>query len=156
MGKISYDEDFYAWTQEQGRRLREAGASRVNAPVDWDNLAEEIESMGRSELSAVESALMRVMEHLLKLEFSPAVDPRRGWAASVVEHRARAAKDLKASPSLRGRIDLDGEYQTARELAVLGLARDGVESGDLPDACPYTLEQLLDRAWWPANRHGLD
>ena len=156
MGKIAYGEDFYAWTQDQGRRLREAGASRVNVPVDWENVAEEIESMGRSELSAVESALTRVMEHLLKLEFSPAQEPRNGWAASVVEHRARLAKDLKASPSLRGRIDLEDDYRTARRLAGLGLQRDGVPKGELPETCPYTLEQLLDEDWWPANRHGLD
>ncbi|NYZ14206.1 DUF29 domain-containing protein [Azospirillum sp. RWY-5-1] len=151
-----YDEDFFAWTQDQARLLREAAAERTNTPIDWDKLAEEVEGVGRSELSAVESALMRVMEHLLKLEFSPAADPRAGWKASVIEHRARAAKDLKASPSLRNRIDLDGEYATARDLAALGLARDGVRAEELPEACPYGLDRLLDRAWWPANRRGLE
>ena len=151
----AYDDDFYAWTQDQARLLREAAAERTNTPIDWENLAEEVEGVGRSELSAVESALMRVMEHLLKLEFSPA-DPRAGWKASVIEHRARAVKDLKASPSLRNRIDLEGEYRTARELAALGLARDGVRVEDLPEDCPYVLDRLLDRAWWPANRHGLE
>ncbi|WP_448207885.1 DUF29 domain-containing protein [Azospirillum sp. sgz302134] len=154
--RIGYDEDFYAWTQEQARLLRDAARERLNTPIDYDNLAEEVESMGRSETRAVESALSRILEHLLKLEFSPSADPRNVWKASVVEHRSRVLRDLKASPSLRGKIDLPDVYETARELAVLGLARDGIAEADLPADCPYALDRILDKGWWPANRHGLE
>ena len=154
--RIGYDDDFYAWTQEQARLLREAARERLNTPIDWDHVAGEIEDMGRSETRAVESALTRILEHLLKLEHSPAADPRNGWKASVVEHRGRVLRDLKASPSLRGRIDLPDVYETARELAALGLEQDGVAPGDLPAECPWSLERITEKGWWPANRHGLE
>lgn len=153
--RIGYDTDFLAWTEEQARLLREASRERINTPIDWENVAEEIESMGRSELRAVESALVRVIEHLLKLEYSPAADPRDGWKASVIEHRGRIRRDLKASPSLRGKIDLPDIFETAQPVAAHGLARDGDAAGPLPVDCPYSLDQLLDFEWWPTNRHGL-
>ena len=154
--RIGYEDDFYAWTQEQARLLREAARERLNTPIDWEHVAEEIEDMGRSETRAVESSLSRILEHLLKLEYSSAADPRNVWKASVVEHRSRVQRDLKASPSLRGKIDLPDVYETARELAALGLARDGVSVNDLPAECPYSLERIAEKGWWPVNRHGLD
>ncbi len=153
--RIGYDTDFLAWTQEQARLLRDAAQDRPNTPIDWENVAEEIESMGRSELRAVESALVRVIEHLLKLEHSPATAPRGDWKLSVVEHRDRVARDLSASPSLRGKIDLPSIHRTARKMAALGLERDGLPHDALPAECPYTLDQILDDDWWPANRHDL-
>ncbi|CAO3399997.1 DUF29 domain-containing protein [Azospirillum palustre] len=153
--RIGYDTDFLAWTEEQARLLREASRERINTPIDWENVAEEIESMGRSELRAVESALVRVIEHLLKLEHSPAADPRGDWKVSVLEHRDRVARDLSASPSLRGRIDTADIYKSGRKIAALGLERDGMRLNDLPPDCPYSLDQLLDEDWWPASRHGL-
>ncbi len=154
--RIGYDTDYLAWTEEQARLLREAARERSNTPVDWEHVAEEIEGMGRSEMRAMESALVRVIEHLLKLELSPTAAPRNGWKASVSEHRGRLRRDLKASPSLHGRVDLPDVYETARPVALYGLACDGVTEGDLPAHCPYRLEQLLDPTWWPANRHGLE
>ncbi|HRJ60287.1 MAG TPA: DUF29 domain-containing protein [Azospirillaceae bacterium] len=157
MGKpIAYDEDVYLWSVEQAAALRQAAASGTNLPVDWENVAEEIESVGRSELSSVESWLVRVIEHLLKLEYSPASDPRRGWRSSVREHRSRTIRELKASPSLRGKIDLADVYFDGRDAAADGLAYDGLSADVLPDVCPWTLEQLLDRAFLPTNRHGLE
>lgn len=153
--RIGYDTDFLAWTEEQARLLREASRERINTPIDWENVAEEIESMGRSELRAVESALVRVIEHLLKLEYSPAADPRGDWKVSVLEHRDRVARDLSASPSLRGRIDTADLYRTGRKIAALGPERDGIRPNDLPPDCPYSLEHLLDEDWWPTNRHSL-
>jgi hypothetical protein len=153
--RIGYDTDFLAWTEEQARLLREAARERINTSIDWENVAEEIESMGRSELRAVESALVRVIEHLLKLEHSPAADPRGDWKVSVLEHRDRVARDLSASPSLRGRIDTADIYKSGRKIAALGLERDGLRPSDLPPDCPYSQDQLLDEDWWPLNRHGL-
>ncbi|WP_448189054.1 DUF29 domain-containing protein [Azospirillum sp. sgz301742] len=155
-GKFAYDEDYYAWTQEQARLLREAATTRINMPLDFENLAEEIESMGRSDARALSSALMRVIEHLLKLEHSTAADPRAGWRRSVVNHRIDAEEELETSPSLRGRIDLGRIHRNALRLAANGLECDGVSAKALPPECPYTLDQILDHDWWPANRHALD
>ncbi len=154
--RIGYEDDFYAWTQEQARLLREAARERLNTPIDWENLAEEVESMGRTETRAVESSLIRVLEHLLKLEFSPATDPRAVWKASVAEHRDRVLRDLKASPSLRVKIDRNDLYRSARKVAALGLERDGLRLADLPADCPYDLDSIMAEDWWPVNRHGLD
>lgn len=157
MGKlISYGEDVYLWSMQQAAALREAAAAGSNLPVDWENVAEEIESVGRSELHALESALMRVVEHLLKLEYSPAVDPRAGWRTSVLKHRIRAGGELEDSPSLRGRLRLARVYRDGAKLAADGLRRDGIGREALPDECPWTPEQLLDEDFWPVNRHGLE
>ncbi len=74
-----HDLDFYAWTQRQGSLLRRlAAGERVDdADLDWPNIAEEIETLGRSERGAVASRIRNVVEHLMKLEASPATEPRR-------------------------------------------------------------------------------
>lgn len=150
-----YDEDVYQWSLEQAAALRRAASSGTNLPVDWENVAEEIESVGRSELRSLESALMRVIEHLLKLEYSPAADPRAGWRTSVLNHRIMARREIKDSPSLRGKLDLDDVYADALRLAALGLREDSLDGSVLPTECPYDLTRLLDEEWWPTNRHGL-
>src|SRR5690242_16251850 len=83
-----YDEDFYVWTQEQAAALRYAAAAGLKggSHLDWEHLAEEIEDMGKRDRRALESDLARIVEHLLKLERSPAVDPVPGWRDTVREH----------------------------------------------------------------------
>ncbi len=152
----TYEADFYAWTQDQARRLREAATARSNLPLDFDNLAEEVESMGKSEARTVRSHLARVLEHLLKLEYSPAASPRRGWQQSVLAHRIDAEDELTDSPSLLSKLNLDRIYKLGRTYATNGLARDDIALSQLPPDCPYTLEQLLDFDWWPVSRHGLE
>ena len=74
-----YEEDFLLWTQEQSKLLREAAERRVNFPLDWENLAEEIESLGKSQRSELRNRIGTAIEHLLKLEHSTAREPREGW-----------------------------------------------------------------------------
>ena len=83
-----YDDDFLLWTREQSKLLREAAERRVNFPLDWENLAEEIESLGNSLRSELRSRLRTIIEHLLKLEHSAAREPRNGWIETV-ERNAR-------------------------------------------------------------------
>src|SRR5688572_3622093 len=87
-----YDEDFLLWTQEQAKLLREAAARRVNFPLDWENLAEEIESLGRSDRRELRSRITTIIEHLLKLEHSPVHEPREGWLDTVDRSRHEAEK----------------------------------------------------------------
>jgi len=107
-----YDQDFLAWTREQAARLRQAAASRVNAPIDWEHVAEEIEDLGKRERAELRSRLRTIIEHLLKLQHSPNQDPREGWTTTVRRCRI-AAKDLmKDSPSLKPKLpDLLAEAQ---------------------------------------------
>ena len=155
-GRIGYDDDFYAWTQEQARLLREAARERLNTPIDWDHVAGEIEDMGKNDRRAINSHLACVIEHLLKLEFSPAPDPRGGWRKSVREQRAATVDALADSRSLKGRVDFPLAFRRGRGYAADGLGQDRVDERELPPDCPYMLDQLLDEDWWPVNRHGLD
>ena len=153
-----YESDFYAWTQEQAAALRRLGAAGANLPLDWENIAEEIDSMGRSERAALRTSLMRVLEHLLKLEYSPAPGPRAGWKRSAIEHRLRLPDILAENPSLAPQLPdlMRAAWEMARELAAQSLVDfDGVDTDILPTDCPYTMEQVSDRSWLPANRHGL-
>jgi hypothetical protein len=150
-----YEADFASWIDSQVRAIRKVAKSGTNLPIDFENVAEELADMGRSEKRALKSALVRIIEHLLKLEFSPASSPRAGWRRSVAVHRQQAADIVADSPSLGGLDQLDDAYDDARQLAVLGLQQDGVMDSALPEECPYLRDQILDRNFWPLNRHGI-
>src|SRR6266568_4474865 len=81
-----YDDDFYAWTQYQAEVLRSMPAS--DSRFDRENVAEEIEDLGKDYRDAVRSQARRILEHFLKLAYSPAGDPRYGWMGSIVDARA--------------------------------------------------------------------
>jgi hypothetical protein len=150
-----YENDFFAWTVQQAAALRRGAQAGTDPALDWETLAEEVESMGRSERRALDSALLRIIEHLLKLEYSPAVPLRRGWEESVNAHRMDAIHALRDSPSLRRQIELAQIHEDALIAARLGLSREGINPAALPETCPYTLDRLLDREWWPENRFGI-
>lgn len=156
--QTGYWEDFFLWTQEQAAQLRAAAAAGSNLPVDWEHLAEEIESVGRSNFLAVISHMKIVIEHLLKLEHSPAAGPRRGWMNSVSNGRFEIALLVDDSPSLRRRLPegLEKAWRGALNSARYGLQADNLPVDALPADCPYTVEQVIDADWLPANRHGLD
>ena len=76
----AYEADVAAWSAEQAALLRRlAAGERVNDQVDWTNVIDEVESVGQSERRALRSHVATVLEHLIKLHASPAVEPRRGW-----------------------------------------------------------------------------
>ena len=101
MAKLSalYDEDFVRWTEEQAAALRRAKGS--NLPLDWENLAEEIESLGKSDRRELRSQITRILRHLLKLEASAAAEPRAGWRATIDEARTEIEGVIEDSPSLQ-------------------------------------------------------
>src|SRR5882724_4225639 len=98
-----YEQDFFLWTKEQAAALRLAKNS--NLPLDWENLAEEIESLGKSDRRELRSQITRVLRHLLKLEVSPAAEPRAGWRATIDEARSEIEGLLEDSPGLRREAD---------------------------------------------------
>lgn len=96
-----HEHDFYAWTQAQAALLRAwPEALRPNA-LDIANLAEEIDSLGRSERGAIESHIELVVLHLLKLRCHPDQAARRAWQKEIAAFRTRLAKLLRDNPSLR-------------------------------------------------------
>ena len=147
-----YEIDFYAWTQRQGGLLRRlAAGERVNdADLDWPNIAEEIETLGRSERSAVASCIRNIIHHLMKLEASPAIDPRPGWRATVRRERVDAEALLEDNPSLKPAVDkmITQELPRARRLALASLE----EYGETPrvDLRNLTYSQdLVFGDWFP-------
>ena len=148
-----YDRDFRVWTVEQAALLRREAERRLNTDLDLLHLAEEIEALGKRDRRALESHLARIVEHLLKLRFSPAADPRDGWIDTVDRHRSKVARLLRDSPSLERELpDLlpDAQAEGFR-FAARGLARDGI---DLAALCPsaLSLPDILGRAVEPPRR----
>jgi Domain of unknown function DUF29 len=144
-----YDDDFYAWTQHQAMVLR--SMTVADNRFDRENLAEEIEDLGRSERDAVRSQIRRIIEHLVKLPYSPAAQPRFDWMASI--GAARAVLGDKISPTLRrdaeamlARLYRDGRRQA--ELALRGYGEDRA-AGALPQTCPYSLDDICREDWYP-------
>ena len=144
-----YDDDFYAWTQHQAEVLRSM-RTRDNR-FDRENVAEEIEDLGKNYRDAVRSQVRRVLEHFLKLAYSPAAYPHYGWMGSIVE--ARAQLDDKVSATLRQDIEasLPRLYRSARKQAELSLRefKEADAAVSLPEECPYTVEQILADDWYP-------
>lgn len=147
--RLLHDTDFFAWTQEQAARLRQAAAERVNANVDWENIAEEIESMGRSDKREIDSRLEELLLHLAKLAWCPDTNPRRGWRLSVTKQRTGIARRLGESPSLRAYPAgiLPGCWDDARQQAEADL---DLPDDTLPTRCPWDLHsQILAPDWLP-------
>jgi hypothetical protein len=145
-----YDEDFVRWTEEQAQELRQAAALGTNLPLDWENLAEEIDSLGRSLRHELRSRLMVIVEHLLKLEHSPAVDPRRGWMETIDREQVVIEDLLQESPSLKS--DLGPTIEQARSRAVRLAARRLSNHGEAAviSVPSYTEEQVLGD-WFPTD-----
>jgi hypothetical protein len=120
-----YDRDFVLWTEEQSALLRSGQGS--NLPLDWQNLAEEIESLGKSDRRALTSHITRILRHLLKLAASHATAPRAGWQESIEEARGEIEILLADSPSLRREVDelIRKQSPVAAKRAAADLARQG-------------------------------
>ena len=143
-----YATDYYAWTRAQAAALRRLAAERAEVPLDLDHLAEAVEDWGKSERRAVRRQMRRLLEHLLKLQFSTAEELRSGWRRSIVDARIELADDL--TPTLRRELetDLADLYEAASEQAAEALAEYG-EAVTLPAECPWTLDNVLRRGWFP-------
>lgn len=124
-----YEQDFVAWTEEQAARIRAAAGTHSNLPIDWERVAEEIEDLGKSTARELQRRLTTIIEHLLKLQHSPAEEPRAGWVGTVVRERAEVETLIEESPSLRARLGVlltranraaaravGSELQTRREI----------------------------------------
>ncbi len=135
-----YERDFVAWTEEQAARLRAAAVARINLPVDWEHVAEEIEDLGRSTARELRSRMATIIEHLLKLRHSTAADPRVGWTVTIARERAEVAELLAENPSLRGRLAETTEG--ARRIGVLAASAALRGYGEASDV---TADDLDDR-----------
>ena len=143
-----YERDFFAWTKHQAGLLqRLSRGERVNDALDAANLAEEIESLGRSEKREISSRLRVLLAHLLKWRYQP---ERRGesWTSTIGQQRQDTEAVLEDSPSLRPTLPeiMIAAYRRARGDA----AREtGLQPTTFPELCPWTPEQVLDLDFFP-------
>jgi hypothetical protein len=135
-----YEADILLWSEHQAELLRRlAAGERVNDQVDWENLIEEVESVGNEQLHAVNSLLRQALLHMLKAEAWPLSSEVPHWQAEARGFRADAAD--RYAPSMRQRINLARIYRLARR----GLPEtiDGQAPLPTPEICPVTLDELL-------------
>lgn len=138
-----YERDFHAWANEQASLLR-AGEL---ASLDIAHIAEEIESMGRSERRELVNRLVVFILHLLKWRFQ-AERQGNSWRLSIKEQRIRLKSHLQDNPSLKSQMDW--AISQAYELALIEAEREtGLPESTFPAICPFTYDQLLDDAFWP-------
>jgi hypothetical protein len=132
-----YDRDFVLWTEEQAAALRRAKAS--NLPLDWENLAEEIDSSGIRCGAQLRSGLRRILRHLFKLAVTPVAPPRLGWRATVKAARDDVGELLEENPSLKR--DIDALVAKLLPIAAKLAAGDPVRHGEPADAVWARLAQ---------------
>ena len=149
-----YDTDFYGWTQEQSAKLRALLRERSNLDLDIENIAEEIDSLGRSDYRQLVSRFEEIAIHLLKLHYSTLLECERLWKNSVRGQRTRIARLLRQSPSLKPRLQeaLEAGYEDAlRHFSDEKLIELGMP-GHLPGTSPFDVDDCLTDNRWPELR----
>ena len=144
MPTYRYENDFYAWSQEQAALLRAGRWSELQI----EPLSEEIEDLGKRERRALESRLAVLIGHLLKWELQPEYSYRKSWRATINEQRRSIARLLAENPSLQPLLHdlVTLAYADSCDLVV---RETPLDYEDLPSACPYTAARILDDAFWP-------
>jgi hypothetical protein len=135
-----YAADILRWSGQQADLLRRlARGERVNDAIDWENVAEEVESVGRSELHAVETLLSLAISHLLKAHCWPD-GPTQHWRHEAVSFLRGARR--RFAPSMRQNLDLGTLYDQAAE-DILAYVIDGRGPARLPATIPWSLDDLI-------------
>jgi len=138
-----YHADFYAWALEQAALLRDGNL----AAADIAHIAEEIESMGRTEKRELVSRLSVLALHLLKFQYQPG---RRSpsWQATIRVQRRALAAHMADNPSLK--VVVPAAIAQAYGNAVIEAgAETGLLESTFPAQCPWTFDEMLDAAFWP-------
>ena len=142
----AYDDDFFAWTQDQARLLREGNLSLIDA----ENVAEEIESMGRSDRRQLESRFTVLLMHLLKWQVQTEFQSR-SWSSTIRTQRHEIEALLADSPSLRHVVEQPRAalYLWARRNAA---DETGISEKNFPRTCPFTPAQILAEEFLPDDQ----
>lgn len=138
-----YETDYLQWIETTVEKLR----CREYVSVDWENLLQEIEDMGRSERRSLKSNLIVVLVHLLKWQFQP--ECRSGsWEGSIIEHRRRVREALSDSPSLQPYLEsIFAECYSQAVKQAKAETRLPLET--FPQQCPYELAEITKDEFLP-------
>jgi hypothetical protein len=147
MPKVSevYNQDFYAWAMQNAQLLRQGRLSEI----DIEHIAEELESMGKSERRELINRLSVLLAHLLKWLFQPELRSN-SWKYTIEEQRRAVADVLEDSPSLRHELE-DRLIKAYANALLQGARETGMDKTHFPELCPFSLEQILDKDFWPAK-----
>jgi len=139
-----YENDFVGWTDQQAALLR--GMPQLNnAGLDVENLAEEIEDLGRSDINKITSLMGQVMVHLLKIVADPTAPSRQDWQQAVGGFVVSIR--MAWSPGYRQRVDMEEIWKDAMEEAGNALETFDVTLPALPEACPFPLDMFTNRGF---------
>jgi Domain of unknown function DUF29 len=138
-----YDTDFYAWANQQAALLR---AGRLSE-ADVENIAEEIESMGRSEKRELISRLTVLLVHLLKWRYQPALQGH-SWRLTIEGQRLDLENHLTDNPSLKAQLD-DAMAKAYRRARIDAEHETGLLRKSFPPACPFTFDDAMSPDFWP-------
>jgi len=145
-----YETDFYAWTMKQAEFLRHGRLTEV----DLENVAEEIESMGKSQKREFLSRLSVLLMHLLKWQYQKG-KRSNSWKSTIIGQRRELMFLLSDNPSLKSEVS--SVIEKAYSRAVLDMTKEtGISKKKLQHTCPYTFEQVMDDDFWPEFFQGLD
>jgi hypothetical protein len=157
--KTLYEEDTAAWSKNQAAALRAAARGGPHRQIDWENLAEEIEDLGKSQRLALRSRISTIIEHLVKLAHSPATGPRNGWRQTIRRERGEIERLFEESPSLGREVPglVQKEVKRSVAAAIAALHDRGEISPALQralrsksplDSFPYGSDEVLGD-WFP-------
>jgi hypothetical protein len=139
----SYDQDFYAWSHEQAALLRAGRADEA----DLEHIAEEIESMGKTEKRELIARLTILLLHLVKWQFQPALRSR-GWRLNIEGQRLDLEDHLRDNPSLKA-ILAPAIAQAYRRALIEAERETGLDAATFPANCPYSFAQMMSGDFWP-------
>ena len=147
-----YETDVLLWSEQQAERLRRRAAGELvnEAELDWPNIAEEIEALGKSERRELRNRIAALLDHLIKLQASPATEPRTAWRRTVREQRRGIQRLLKESPSLGQAVPgiIAEELNGAREEALASLADNDEQPRADVAGMDFAADQVLG-SWLP-------
>jgi Domain of unknown function DUF29 len=143
-----YDTDVYTWAMQQAEALRKRSANEI----DWDNVAEEIESLGKSLSSELHNRYVVLLVHLLKWQFQPE-HRSRSWEATIRIQRLALEKHVALNPGLKPKLEaLFGEAYAYARIGASGETDLPIET--FPATNPFTLAQAMDEGFWPGATAG--
>ena len=146
MASDLYEDDIVLWAEQQAERLR-ARAGRDN-DLDYENLAEEIDTVGRTEARGAASLIEVILAHLLKIEFVGPSETVNHWKVEIRAARRGLAKYLSPTLNKRFAESLQDIYADA-----VGEVTDRYEPSEpLPEICPYSWAEVKDPDWFPGSR----
>ena len=144
-----YEKDFYAWLMDNAKLLRE----KKFTEIDIEHIAEELESMGKSEKRELINRLTVLLAHLLKWQFQ-AVKRSRSWKNTILTQRIDINELLEDSPSLRHEIIQ--KLELAYEKAKLNAEDEtGIDKIHFPEKCPFSFEEILERDFFPGGNDNI-